>query len=273
MHVRVDELLPPAPKLQPYVEGYWVRSGLYEPAKKVRVMADACTKLIFELTPMPWGDSYVIGTQLSPIIVTLAGKVDRIGVRFRPGAASFFLGHSLDGLAGRLTSLGELGVTGGEAMLTRLRDTDAEGRPAKQLDQWLLSRLPVHDPEKAEVGTIMELARLLRAGLAPPAVAAAFDWSERRLQRVCRHRFGASAASLHRLYRFDLLQARLRGRPVELARLAAELGYSDQAHMARDFRHFAQTTISAYLRERAAVGNLQDADEWLPVLRDLQEEI
>jgi AraC-like DNA-binding protein len=268
----VDVLLSPAPALHPYVEGYWVRSGLYEPARKVRVMADACTKLIFELTPMPWGSCYVIGTQTSPIIVMLAGEVDRIGVRFRPGAASFFLEHSLDGLAGRLTALGQLGIAEGEAMLARLREAGSQEERAKFLDQWLLSRLPGDDPERSDMETIMEVARLLRAGLAPPAIAAAANWSERRLQRVCRHRFGAPAASLHRLYRFDLLQARLRGVPVELARLAAELGYSDQAHMARDFRHFAHTTMSAFLRERATVGNLQDAGGWLPVLRDLQEE-
>ncbi len=268
----MDVLLSPAPALQPYVEGYWVRSGLYEPARKVRVMADACTKLIFELRPMPWGSCYVIGTQTSPIIVTLVGRVDRIGVRFRPGAASFFLQHSLDGLAGRLTGLSQLGITEGEAMLTRLREAGSKDERAELLDQWLLSQLPSGDPERSDLETIMEVARLLRAGVAPPAIAAAANWSERRLQRVCRHRFGASAASLHRLYRFDLLQARLRGVPLALARLAAELGYADQAHMARDFRHFARTTMSAYLRERAAVGNLQDGGHWLPVLRDLQEE-
>jgi AraC-like DNA-binding protein len=268
----VDDLLTPAPALQPYVEGYWLRSGVYEPAKKVRVLADACTKLIFELAPMPWGSCYVIGTQVSPIIVALAGKVDRIGVRFRPGAASFFLRHPLDGLTGGFTPAGELGMADAEAVLARLREAGDKTERARILDQWLLSRLPADEAEEGEMETVMDVARLLRSGLTPPAVAAAMQWPERRLQRVCRKRFGASAASLHRLYRFDLLQARLRGRPTELARLAAELGYSDQAHMARDFRHFSQTTISTFLRERAAVGNLQDAGDWLPVLRDLQEE-
>jgi AraC-like DNA-binding protein len=268
----VDDLIIPASALQPYVEGYWIRSGAYEPARKVRVLADACTKLIFELAPMPWESCYVIGTQVSPIIVTLAGKVDRIGVRFRPGAASFFLRHPLDGLASGFAPLSALGITDGEAMLIRLREAGDKQARAAILDQWLLSRLPAAGPERAEMDTIAMVARLLRAGRAPPAVAAALGWPDRRLQRVCRRRFGASAASLHRLYRFDLLQDRLRGSPIGLARLASELGYSDQAHMARDFRHFAKTTISAFLKEQAAVGNLQDAGDWLPVLRDLREE-
>jgi hypothetical protein len=41
--------------------------------------------------------------------------------------------------------------------------------------------------------------------------------------------------------------------------------------MAREFRHFAGTTISAVLRERASVGILQDSGDWLPVLRKAEE--
>ncbi len=44
----------PSPFLQTFIEGYWQRRGVYAPAKKVRVLADACTKIIFELVPMPY---------------------------------------------------------------------------------------------------------------------------------------------------------------------------------------------------------------------------
>jgi AraC-like DNA-binding protein len=141
------------------------------------------------------------------------------------------------------------------------------------LDDWLLAMLRPDDVQRRDFDAAMKTAALLRAGLAPPKVAAAMGWSERRLQRTCRRRFGASAASLHRLYRFELLHKQLAGEPIDLAGLAAKLGFSDQAHMARDFRHFAQTNISAFLRERADVGNLQDGGGWLPLLRDYPEEV
>lgn len=267
----MDGLILPAPELQAFVEGYWLRSGLYDPPKKVRVLADACTKVIFELTPMPWPPCYVIATQMSPIIVELSGKVDRIGIRFRPGAATFFLKHSFDRIPRGLADFASLELQEGPELLACLRGTPDASARATILDQWLLTRCPTSAAESADIETALKLAGLLRDGLAPPAIAAALRWSERRLQRLCRRWFGASAASLHRLYRFELTQKRLKEEGTALAGLAAELGYSDQAHMSREFRHFADTNISAFNRERAPVGNLQDQGEWLPVLRTVEE--
>jgi AraC-like DNA-binding protein len=263
----MSDLLPPSPPLRPFVEGYWQRRGAFAQEKKVRVLADACTKIIFELAPMPWPSSYVVGTQLSPIVVSLSGEVDRIGIRFRPGMAGFFLDRSLDGLAGRFNSFEHLQIAGGEELRKSLLDASSFAGRKAILEEWLLTRIP---RDMDAVGETGRLSRTLAEGLAPPAAAEAMGWSERQLQRVCRKRFGASAASLHRLYRFELLQARLAQGRADLADLAAKLGFSDQAHMAREFRHFAGTSISSYLRERARVGNLQDAPAWLPVLRDLE---
>jgi AraC-like DNA-binding protein len=265
----MDDLLPPCTRLRPFVEGYWQRRGVFEREKKVRVLADACTKIIFEFAPTPWPSSYVVGTQLAPIVVILAGHVDRIGIRFRPGMAGFFLGWSLDGLSSRLVGLPP--AADGEQVRCRLAAVLSLKERAAVLEPWLLSLLAARRPDLRHILETHRLNRGFLRGLAPRELADRMGWQERRLQRTCRERFGATAANLHRLYRFQALQARLGGAPAELADLAAQLRFSDQAHMAREFRHFAGTTISSFVRERAAVGNLQDGSDWLPVLRTLEE--
>jgi AraC-like DNA-binding protein len=268
----VDDLLPPSAALRPYVEGFWQRRGTFDQEKKVRVLADACTKMIFELAPMPWPSCYVIGTQLAPIVVTLSGEVDRIGVRFRLGMAGFVIGRSLEGLSGRFTRLEDLGIADGAEIHRRLSTASDFCSRAAILDAWLLSRLEELKPDAGELRDTTSISQALLRGLSPPRIAGMMGWSDRRLQRVCRERFGASAGNLHRFHRFELLQARLSSSPpLASADLAAELGFSDQAHMAREFRHFAGTTISSFLRERSGVGNLQDGGEWLRVLRDVEE--
>jgi AraC-like DNA-binding protein len=267
----VDDLVLPSPRLKSFVEAYWQRRGSFESEKKVRVAADACTKIIFEVAPMPWPSCYVVGTQLAPIIVVMAGQVDRIGIRFRPGMAGFFLNRSLDGLSSRLTSFALLPVAEGEQIRSRLAAHASVGDRVAILEPWLLSRLSSRRSNLRDMRETARLNRGFRRGLSPSELAATMGWQERQLQRICRERFGATAAKLHRLHRFQAVLARLHGPPADLADIAAEFRFSDQAHMAREFRHFAGTTISSFLRQRALVGNIQDDGDWLPVLRTAQE--
>jgi AraC-like DNA-binding protein len=269
----LDELSAPAEPLRPFIEGYWHRCGCYEPPKNVRVVADACTKLIFELAPVPWPSAYLIGTQLSPIVVALCGEVDRVGIRFRPGMAGFLLRCRIDDLPRPLAPLAELAVPDGGRILDALRCADPGFERVRLLDHWLLAQLPLPGDDRDELDRVAQVARLLGSGRSAPETAAALGWPERRLQRLCRKRFGAPAATLHRLYRFERLLRRCNGKPAPLADLAASLGFADQAHMARDFRDFAGLSISAFLRDRATVGNVQDAAAWLPVLRGLPEDL
>jgi AraC-like DNA-binding protein len=266
----MDDLILPAPALRPFVEGYWQRRGVYEQEKKVRVLADACAKIIFELVPMPWPSSYVVVTQLFPIVVTLSGSTDRVGIRFRPGMARFFLARPLGQLEGKMTTLSDIGIDE-EVLVTRLRAVGELAERGALLDEWLFDRWTALKPDSTQVEETARLSKGALRGLPPRELADLMGWSERRLQRICRDRFGASAANLHRFYRFGCLQEMLSGSPRELAVISAELGFADQAHMAREFRHFAGCTISSYLRERAGVGNLQDASPWLPVLREAEE--
>ena len=266
----MNDLLLPSPFLRFLVEGYWQRRSVYKEEKNVRVLADACSKIIFELVPMPWPSSYVIATQLAPIIVTLSGKTDRLGIRFKPGMAGFFLGRPLGELQGGMTRLEDLGICN-QALAKRLRAAGDLVKRGALLDAWLTDLWTASQPDETEVDETASLGKALLRGCSPGQLADLMGWSERRLQRICRQRFGASAANLHRLHRFEALQRRLAGAPTELAALAAEIGFADQAHMAREFRHFAGCTISTYVRERAAVGNIQDSGGWLPVLRRAEE--
>ena len=90
-----------------------------------------------------------------------------------------------------------------------------------------------------------DLAASLRRIAAPdgaasvPALGAALGVGERQAQRQYRERVGLSPAQARRLQRMNAAVYALRdpAAPARtLADLAAELGYADQAHMARDLR-------------------------------------
>jgi AraC-like DNA-binding protein len=72
--------------------------------------------------------------------------------------------------------------------------------------------------------------------------------TERTLQRMFAEHAGLTPAWVIRRYRIleAAEQARLHGVDVSWADLAADLGYSDQAHLVRDFRAHLGTTPAAY---------------------------
>jgi AraC-like DNA-binding protein len=77
-------------------------------------------------------------------------------------------------------------------------------------------------------------------------LAAELGWSRRHLAVRFREELGMAPKALARLLRFERAVKRLRAGD-ELADLALDAGYYDQAHFNRDFRAFAGTTPTQYL--------------------------
>ncbi|TKV60543.1 AraC family transcriptional regulator [Nakamurella flava] len=81
-------------------------------------------------------------------------------------------------------------------------------------------------------------------------LAAHVGLSERALQRVVRRRVGLSPKWLIQRHRLHQAAGRLRDTcsPADLAALAADLGYADQAHFTRDFRTVTGQTPGEFAR-------------------------
>ena len=89
--------------------------------------------------------------------------------------------------------------------------------------------------------------RLLRSGGAAPVgeLAAELGWSRRHFTTSFREHVGLPPKALGRIVRFERAVERLR-EGAELADLALDCGYYDQAHFNRDFRAFAGATPTEF---------------------------
>ncbi|KAA5834226.1 helix-turn-helix domain-containing protein [Saccharopolyspora hirsuta] len=75
-------------------------------------------------------------------------------------------------------------------------------------------------------------------------------WSRQHLGARFRREFGPSPKLLGRVLRFQAARRRLvAGHPTSLADIAADCGYTDQAHFNRDWREFAGVTPSQWIAE------------------------
>jgi AraC-like DNA-binding protein len=120
-----------------------------------------------------------------------------------------------------------------------LSEAAQPGAATRLLERELIERLP----RAAPIDPLVEaVVAELRGGQPAPVVAklaATLGTSERQLHRRCLGAFGYGPKTLDRVLRFQRFLSMARSVPQGgggLARLAADAGYADQAHLARECR-------------------------------------
>jgi AraC-like DNA-binding protein len=106
---------------------------------------------------------------------------------------------------------------------------------------------PKHDPISLKADEIVRAAENNREIVAVSQLAESFSLSVRSVQDICNRAIGVSPKWLIRCFRLqDALQALETGLNVNLAALAQDLGYFDQAHFTRDFKQITGATPGRY---------------------------
>lgn len=121
--------------------------------------------------------------------------------------------------------------------------------------EWAAARFPPPD----EVGTLAN--RMENMVASDPTIvrveqlADALGASTRTVQRLARRYVGLPPLTIIRRYRLQEAAQRLRDDPaIGIARVAADLGYADHAHLTTDFRRVLGITPSSYRRGDAPPG-------------------
>jgi AraC-like DNA-binding protein len=209
------------------------------------VLPDACTDLIWQAGR----GAFVAGPDTGPVPADLPPGTILAAVRFRPGAGSA-LGLPLSELLNQRVDVWDLGTSLGRELSERL---PRSLRPAVALRRLLVlaaDLLAAAPPDPL----VSRAALLLREPAARMAgIAAELGVSERQLRRRSHVAAGYGPATLHRVLRFRRFIMRLdaAGNRPDLARIAAESGYADQAHLTRECGRLAGLTPAALARVRA----------------------
>jgi len=116
------------------------------------------------------------------------------------------------------------------------------------------AQAPGSPAPRPEVSYAWDRLRQSHGAVSVADLAAETGWSARHLAEQFRAETGLSPKAGARVVRFDwarrrLLRRQAEGRRVVLAEFAAECGYYDQAHLARDFRDLAGCPPSVLLAE------------------------
>jgi AraC-like DNA-binding protein len=173
----------------------------------------------------------------------LSGRGWAVGLMLQPAAGHLLTGAPVREMTDRFVDLSTLTTIDGAGLTAGIRDamTSGPSSPAAQADardlvEATLARLLPVDEEGLLVNAIVEDVESSPELLRVDDLCERFDISERTLQRLLHKRIGLGPKWLIRRRRLQEAADRLRDSDADLAAIAAELGYADQAHFTRDFR-------------------------------------
>ncbi len=225
----------PPPALAPWLACMWERRG--QAAGPVRVLPDGCIDVV-------WSEgegARIVGANTTAFLVSVTPGARVVGSRLRPGAGPPLLGVAAEGVCDARCALEEVWGRDGARLVAELDD---RADPVAVLRGALLARAArAERPDRLVAEAVWRLEQPM---IAVSQVAGELGVSERGLRRRVSAAVGYGPKRLARVLRLlrALEAARAGG---ELARVALEAGYADQAHFANDCRELAGVSPSIAL--------------------------
>src|SRR5882757_2868611 len=194
--------------------------------------------------------SFAAGLHVGPVYIESDGGAECVQVDFTPlGAYRFFGGVVVD-LAARMVDIGDVLGREGRQLRERLGATLCWQQRFDLLDDFIACRVN-HLPSPEISFAYRRLARTA-GGARITALAGEIGWSRKHLIDRFRAELGVAPKSLARMMRFHQACRLARiGTTQGWAGIAAESGYSDQAHLAREFAVLAGESPTAWARRLA----------------------
>lgn len=212
----------------------WTRTAEVHDGTVHPVLPDGCMDLL-------WNDGrlFVAGPDTRAHMPSGAAGARWAGIRFAPGAAPAVLGVPAHELRDLRTDLADLwGSAPARAAAARIGERD----PVAGLEAVALARAARSGPPDPLAARVV---RHLESGGTVAAAADAAGLGVRQLHRRSLDAFGYGPKTLARILRLQRALALVRG-GVPYGEAALLAGCADQAHLAREMRALAGTTLRAY---------------------------
>lgn len=242
------EHLPSSPDVADIVERHWlVEWHLPKGTAHIQeVLPHPCGNVSFvEGSPVLWG------VTTSRLTQKLVGNGIIPGTKLRPGALALFAPHMAWEFTDRHVPLEDV-----LHQTVRVRNASSTD-PRQQMR--MVEEMLREQARAVDIDSVRTIVETVGSMLHEPAdmpiqtLARKYGLSARSLQRKFRAAVGVGPKWAFNRYRLHEAAERLDNDPsLSLARLAVELGYTDQSHFAHDFTAAVGTSPAVYARRAAA---------------------
>lgn len=259
----------PPPIIADSIKAIWCARGTKQEFDAPEpIVPDGCVEIIFNL-----GDPFInaetgqlqprdllAGQMTRPVIALPTGEVDLIGVRFKTGRAGAALRIPMWELQDQLIAASDV-IRGLDRLADDLRTLSRAGR-LNLLGRVLAGNLNnIAADSMSAVDEALEIIEASRGAVPIETLAKRVGITRRHLERQFREFVGLRAKHVARIARIHSALDLLHRQPsMSGAEIAAECGYSDQAHLIRECQEMAgQTPQRLKTTERSLAGLMREA--------------
>ena len=261
---------PPHPALKDHIKCYWTlavpelgshnedQCVLAEGFEFSFILAEPIGLVTDNSKSFMVNGSCICGPMTRPIRMRPTGRVELLGVCFRPGGAYPFFPCPADDLVNASVEVDDLWGSKGSRVVDRVRDgCHTMEERIRILDRHFLHYLDKGRRSDSRVAAALSIIESHKGRVDIDRLAELAGISIRQLERRFRERVGMSPKELCRILRFKNVFNHLAAYATDSwASTALACGYYDQSHMIRDFKHYVGTSPAAYFSRRQAGGGL-----------------
>ncbi|GCC50090.1 AraC family transcriptional regulator [Chryseotalea sanaruensis] len=259
----------PSESLSDFVKCYWILDAPQEDnPDHQRIVADGCMEMIIH-----YGDQYkqfsdngssflqprsfVFGQLTRQLEIAATGVTGIFAVRFCPDGFIPFSTIPISAMENRAVALTELYGQEGEALEKAVVSAPTYQERITILESFLLNRLKNKNTIDVITASSVETLLSLKGQLTIDQLAIQQSTSRRQLERRFANTVGLSPKQLAKIIRLQHTLKNLEQKQFNnLASLAVENGYFDQAHFIKDFKEFTGMTPKQFYADSLKMSSL-----------------
>lgn len=229
-----------------FVKHFWIVSwDLTEQEPHLQeVVPNPCVNLVIEPDK-----SAIFGPAKGKFSHLVEGKGCVFGVKFKPGGFYPFIRRPVSSLSERPLGLHEVFDVDAASIEQNLLAQDDESAMVELAERFIRPKLPARDEQIVLLNKIIDRISHEPELTKVDSVAEQFHMNKRTLQRLFDQYVGLSPKWVIKLYRLQHAAEQLdKGVGLDMAKLAADLGYFDQSHFIKDFKAIIGQTPDDYVR-------------------------
>ncbi len=191
--------------------------------------------------------NYFIGLMTTFASWQMYGQSKVIGIRMKPEGAIRLLGQPLAELSGCSVDAENFIHKKELSILDRLMEMENTTSQIGLLEAFMHHHLMAKTGKDNYFTDVFANLRLINSSFSSKEIANQFFLSERQMQRLYKDQLGVSPKTYERILRFSRAVEKIRKKEKpNWSSLAYQLGYSDQAHLIREFKSYSGMTPSLF---------------------------